>query len=173
MCLQFIDLQKSNYFSPLTTHLWDPTTLYVSYFLVYCVLSDNDPHNLSNNFHVCSWWHTVDRIHSLCVIMRVTEICAMKRQMWWVPHAGHPALVMEVCAVPLSADENGSMKVWKIPERDRAWEVEGHPASSHLYVTEMQLWPLLNKPRQWICSRNITSFASCSIKANRGCYCLN
>lgn len=175
MCLQFIDLQKNNYFSPLTTRLWDSSTLRVSYFLVYCVLliTDNNPNNLSNNFHVCSWRHTADRIHGLRGMTRVTEIRARKRQMWWVSRAGRPVLVTDVRAVPLSAEENGSMKGWKTPERDRAREVQGHPTSSHLHATEMQLWHLLNKPRRWIYSRNTTSFASCSVKANRGCYCLN
>lgn len=90
MSLWLIDLQKKNCFSPLTRHLWDLSTLWVSCFLIYCILSDADPNKLSHSAHICSWWCNDDTIHSALVMTgHVTETRAMERQRWWVPHAGH------------------------------------------------------------------------------------
>lgn len=80
MSLQCIDLWKNNCFFPLTIHLWDQITLYVSNFPIYCALSDVDPNKLSDNCHVCSWWYTANTFHNALVITsHVTEIYAMKR----------------------------------------------------------------------------------------------
>lgn len=88
MSLWLIDLQKKNCFSPLTRHLWDLSTLWVSCFLVY--LSDADPNKLSHSAHICSWWCNDDTIHSALVMTgHVTETRATERQRLWVPHAGH------------------------------------------------------------------------------------
>lgn len=109
MRLWYIDLQKKTRFSSLTAHLWDLTTSYVTYFLVYCVLPDTDPNKLSNNFHICSWWQAADTILSSCNDWPCDwTLRSEKEDLMGV--VSRPCYTADgsLCAIPLSAE--GSMK---------------------------------------------------------------